>query len=105
MNCRYADERIRKLEAAGKLTRCSRFVKWAPVTMSEMQGFFAVVLIMGILHLLELEDYWKTSWVCKVPFFHHVLPRDRFELIFWMLHVSHTEPGQPIKKLDKVRRV
>ena len=58
---------------------------------------------MGIIHLPELEDYWKTSWTCAISFFGRVLPRNRFEEIFWMLHVSHSEPDRPVRKIDKVR--
>ena len=56
---------------------------------------------MGIIKVPEIEDYWKTSWVSQIPFFSHIMPRDRFELIFWMLHVSHTE-GSTQKRIDKV---
>ena len=59
---------------------------------------------MGIIHHPELEDYWwRTSWTCAISFFGRVLPRNRFEQIFWMLHVSHSEPHQPVHKIDKVR--
>ena len=65
-------------------------------------AFLEIILNMGIIHLPELEDYWRTSWVCSVPFFGRVLPRDRFELIFWMLHVGHSNAGSPARKIDKV---
>ncbi len=52
---------------------------------------------MGIM---RLEDYWKTSWVAEIPFFSRVMARDRFEVIFWMLHVSHSTG--PTKKIDKI---
>ena len=58
---------------------------------------------MGLIHLPELEDYWKVSWVCEIPFFSRVLRRDRFELIFWMLHVGRPVPGRRDKKVDKVK--
>ncbi len=58
---------------------------------------------MGIIKLPELEDYWKTSWVAEIPFFSRVMPRDRFELIFWMLHISHPTSTGTVKKIDKVR--
>lgn len=32
------------------------------------------------------------------------MPRDRFELIFWMLHVSHSESSSP-KKIDKISKL
>ena len=56
---------------------------------------------MGIIQLPELEDYWKTSWVCQIPFFRNVLPRDRFQEVFWMLHVGTA--GSTPKKIDKVK--
>ena len=100
--CRYAEERIAQLEAQGKLTRRSRFQRWKPLTREDFNGFLAIILNMGIVRLPEIEDYWKTTWESQIPFFGRVMPRDHFELIFWMLHVSHTE-GNTQKKVDKVR--
>ena len=99
--CRYASEKISKLKAEGKLTKRSRYNSWSPLTLLELQGFLAIIFNMGIIRLPELEDYWKTTWVAEVPFFSRVMSRDRFELIFWMLHVSHSVG--PVKKIDKIR--
>jgi len=82
--------------------RRSRFSNWNPLTLVELYGFLAIVFNMGIIRLPELEDYWKTSWVAAIPFFSRVMARDRFESIFWMLHVSHST-GPVVKKIDKVR--
>ncbi|CAI8020863.1 PiggyBac transposable element-derived protein 4 [Geodia barretti] len=98
---RYASEKISKLQAQGNLRQKSRFRKWTPLTIEEFHGFLAIVLNMGIIKVPEIEDYWKTSWVSQIPFFSRIMPRDRFELIFWMLHVSHTE-GSTQKRIDKV---
>jgi len=98
---RYASEKISKLEAEGKLTRRSQFNKWSALTLPELHGFLAIIFNMGIIRLPELEDYWKTSWVAEVPFFSRVMPRDRFELLFWVLHASHSTG--PLKRIDKVR--
>ena len=87
---RYAEKHIRELEASGKLTQRSRFAKWCPITVYELYGFLAIILNMGLIVLPELEDYWKTSWVSEVSFLVRVMPRDRFELIFWLLHVGST---------------
>ena len=100
--CRYASERIEKLRADGKLTRKSRLFSWSPLTLLELHGFLAIVFNMGIIRLPELEDYWKTAWVAEIPFFSRVMARDRFEINFWMLHVSHST-GVVVKKIDKVR--
>ena len=31
------------------------------------------------------------------------MPRDRFQEIFWLLHISHPDPSCPEKKIDKIR--
>ena len=54
-----------------------------------------------IIQLPDIESYWKTSWVCQVPFFRDILPRDRFQEIFWMLHVG--TPGVTARKIDKIK--
>ena len=103
-NCRYADERIEELSAAGRLTPRSRYSNWKPVTLSEMEGFFGVIINMGLIQLPSLESYWSSSWIGKVPFFGRTFQRNRFEQIFWMLHVSKDDPLQPGKKSIKSRR-
>ena len=64
-----------KLIARGKLT---------PVTITELEGFLAVVINMGIISVPVVEDYWKMSWIAEVSFFSRVMARDCFMLIFWM---------------------
>ena len=66
-----------------------------------MLGFLAIILNMGIIELPDIESYWKTSWSCRVPFFSQILPRDRFQEIFWMLHIG--TPGVTARKIDKVK--
>lgn len=72
------------------------------MTSEEFLGFLAIILNMGIIRAPEIEDYWKTSWVSQIPFFARVMPRDRFELIFWLLHVSHVDENTT-KRIDKIR--
>ena len=64
----------------------------------ELLGFLTVILNMGLIHVPEIEDYWKTCWTSEIGFFGRVMPRDRFKQIFWMLHVRHSSfPAQPKK--------
>ena len=98
----YASERIEKLRAEGKLGPRSRLLKWTPVTITELEGFLAIVINMGIVSVPAVEDYWKTSWISEVPFFSRVMARDRFMLIFWMLHVSHSTVSPP-KCIEKIK--
>jgi len=100
---KYAAETIEQPRAAGKLTRQSQFPNWKDLSACELQGFHAVVLNMGIIKVPEIEDYWKTSWISEIPFFRRVMSRDRFEQIFWMLHVSHSETPNSPKEIGKVK--
>ena len=68
-----------------------------------MKAFLSIVINMGIIKLPDLEAYWKTTWVTEMPFFGTVMARDWFQQIFWMLHVSHSDPTQPAKKIDKIK--
>ena len=101
----YADERIQTMLRLDRLPSHSRFRKWKAVTKPEVKGFFSAVINMGIIKLPDIESYWKTSWVSEVPFFRMLMPRDRFQEIFWMLHVSHSDPCQPAKKIDKIKQL
>ena len=87
-----------------RLPSRSRFRKWKAVTKPEMKGFFSAVINKGIIKLPDIESYWKTSWISEVPF-RMLMPRDRFQEIFWMLHVSHSDPCQPAKKINKIKQL
>ena len=97
----YASQRIEKLRSGDHLTTHCRFSSWQPVTL---EGFFGVIINMGLIQVANLESYWSTNWISEIPFFSHVFSRNRFEQIFW-LHVSHEEPGQPARQIDKVKSV
>ena len=92
---------MRGLNNSVHLTPRSRFANWKPVTVSEMEGFFRVIINMGLIQLLN----WSSSCIGKIPFFGRAFQRNRFEQIFWMLHVSKDDPLQPGKKLNKVKYV
>ena len=68
-----------------------------------MEGFFGMVLNMGLIDMPEIQDYWSTAWSCQVPFFSNVMPRRRFMNTFWLLHVSCERDGMPPRRIDKVK--
>ena len=70
-----------------------------------MSGFFSIILNMGLVEMPHLQDYWSTSWVSEVPFFGKLMCRDRFNLIFWLLHVSCESDGATPRRIDKVKNV
>ena len=90
------------MEKRGKLSQRSRFREWKPTTNIEMEVFLSIIFNMGLISLPQIKDYWKTTWIAEMLFFARVMSRDRFELLFWLLHVSHCE-GNVVKTVDKVK--
>ena len=78
-------------------------MKWRPVTTKEMKAVLAVIINMGVIHWPERASYWKTSWESYIPFFHDVLPQNRFEEIFWMLHLQEDTTSTRLRQIDKVK--
>jgi hypothetical protein len=97
----HAEEKIQKLRQTSRLTRGSRWNKWKPVTVQEMKAVMAIIINMGIIGIPVMEAYWKTTWECYIPFFHDVMSRNRFQEIFWNLHIPH--PAHSSRRMDKVR--
>ena len=96
----YAEQKITELSRTGKLTHGSRWNRWKPVSAEEMRAVMAIIINMGVMSIPDLEAYWKTSWECYIPFFHDVMGRNRFQEIFWNLHIPN--PVQPTGRVDKV---
>ena len=85
----YAEK---KLE--GKiLSSHSIWRNWRNVTIEEMWSFFGVIINMGTMPLANLQEYWSTNNVSYIPFYPNKFTRDRFNQIFWMLHLK-TLPAQ-----------
>ena len=99
------DEKITVLRQQNLLKDHSRLKKWTPVTISEMYGFLSMTLNMGIISIPDIRSYWSTSWIGSVPFFGQLFSKNRFEIIFWMLHVSSTPTGHTPKRLHKVHKL
>ena len=96
----YAENKISELRHTGKLTRGSRWNNWKPVTETEMGAVMAIIINMGIMSIPNLEAYWKMLWECYIPFFHDVMGRNRFQQIFWNLHIP--QPPQSSRRVDKI---
>ena len=57
---------------------------------------------MGLIDLPNIQDYWSTAWTGQIPFFSSIMTRERFQMVFWMLHVSHSSSTPP-RHIDKVK--
>lgn len=80
---RYAKEKIKEKN----LSKRSIWNNWVDVTVEEMLAFIGVILNMGIIITRNLKDYWSQQHNSRIPFFSEIFRRERFQQIFWMLHL------------------
>jgi len=80
----------------------SRFQNWEDCTNSEVKLVFALLIAMGTVKKRDIPSYWnKTDAATRTPFFGTVMPRNRFQNIYWNLHVAHdaAHDDHPLKKM------
>lgn len=102
---RYAREKIQKVTP---LKKRSMWWSWTDVTLEEIKAFLGIVINMGMNPKPEISDYFSTDWVDYQPFFKDVLSKERFQQIFWNLHVSPPPTGPingSLTRSGKVRNV
>ena len=63
-----------------------KYKSWTKITVEEIKAYFGFMLLMGMVPLPSLEDYWKKDPVFHyLPIVDHIL-RDRFRDISRYLH-------------------
>ena len=87
-----------------------RYDKWEKVTESELMAYLGFAILMGIVQMPAINDYWRRD-----PFLHYApiadrISRDRFRDIHRFLHFANNNDlpprGQPgHDRLGKVRPV
>ena len=71
----------------------SRVNEWKkkPFTSIEVMKFFAMVIVMGVIHYPRLDDYWVTSRPFSSNTFSQIMSRDWFSCILKFLHLNNSE--------------
>ena len=87
-----------------------KFGQWSQVTVPELQAYMGFMVLMGLVHLPSIYDYWK-----KDEIFHYApvasrISRDRFFELHRFLHFADNStlapPGNPdYNKLGKIQHV
>ena len=73
----------------------SRFNKWQETNSTEMKKFISLILLMGLVHQLDIKEYWTTDPVTATPFFPSAMPRDRFLSFMTFLHLNDNSQYVP----------
>ena len=87
-----------------------KYGKWNKVTVDELCAYMGFMLLMGIVHLPSLYDYWKNDEVYHYSPVADKISRNRFHEIHRYLHFADNStlspPGSPdYDRLGKVRPV
>ena len=72
-----------------------RLSSWKHVTSSDIQLVFAHLIVMGLIKVPKLENYWTTNEVTHIPFFGKYMSRNQFQNIFWNLHICNNDNYLP----------
>ncbi|PNF31176.1 hypothetical protein B7P43_G15164, partial [Cryptotermes secundus] len=87
------------LQTQKNISPHSRVLKWKNITVTELKGFIARLLNMGIKRQPTISSYWSTSPSQNVPWFRNMFPRDHFQLILKFFHLVDNKnlagPRQP----------
>ena len=67
---------------------------WQDLSASDIEIFFAHLIIMGVAKKSRIDSYWSTGTLSRTPFFGRYLSRNDFQRILWNLHCddSSTNP-------------
>lgn len=78
---------------------------WKPVTKDEINAFFDILLIMGIVQVPEIRLYWSQNDIYANARIKNAMKRDRFISILKYLHFSDNTTARAEDRLHKIRNV
>ena len=95
---------------AAECMGAEKFDRWDKVTVEELCAYLGFMLLMGVVHLPSLYDYWKNDEVYHYSPIASKISRNRFLQLHRYLHFVDnsrvTPPGSPeYDRLGKIRPV
>lgn len=67
------------------------------------EGFFGLILFMGLVKLPAINYYWSTDDIMGQTFPRTVMNRNRFEILLQYLHFADNETSNPNDRIGKIR--
>jgi len=86
-----------------RLTKFSRFSKWPPTNVDEIEKFMGLLLWFGLVQVPSLESYWSTKIRYKNNVAPKIMSRNRFELLLRFWHFADNEKTLDNDRIYKVR--
>jgi hypothetical protein len=56
---RYARHKILEIQLSPR----SIWSRWSDVLVPEMKAFLGLIIIMGLMPLSDIKDYWSSEWI------------------------------------------
>ena len=99
---RYAQQFI----STHQLRRSLLMRNWKGTNAKEMEKFFGIIIIMGIVQLPQLRLYWPKDPMYRNELIVRSMTRNRFDLLLKCLHFCNNDDiDDNTKKLFKVKKV
>ena len=99
---RYAQQFI----STHELRRRWLMRKWKDTNAKQIEKFFEIIIIMGIVQLPQLRLYWSKDPMCRNELIVRSMTRNRFDLLLKCLHFcNNADINDNTKKLFKVEKV
>ncbi|XP_061706678.1 piggyBac transposable element-derived protein 4-like [Cydia pomonella] len=93
-----------KFIAGNQVKPKSRVRAWIPTDQEEMKKFLGVIMVMGLVKLPHINDYWSRKSIYRNQYVVSAMKRDRFLLILKFWHFSQEDPDDR-NKLAKIKDV
>ncbi|XP_049899075.1 piggyBac transposable element-derived protein 4-like [Epinephelus moara] len=77
-------------QAAKNITKGKKY-SWTDINNKEFFKYVGLNFFLSLVKMDTIQDYWKKNTIFSVPFPAKVMPRDRFRVISWNIHMSDPE--------------
>uniref|UniRef100_A0A8C2CEM4 PiggyBac transposable element-derived protein domain-containing protein n=1 Tax=Cyprinus carpio TaxID=7962 RepID=A0A8C2CEM4_CYPCA len=77
-------------QAARSIAKGRKY-KWTDVSVDELYRYIGLVFYMAAVKMSSITDYWRQDSLFFLPFPATVMPRHRYRIISWNLHMSHPD--------------
>ncbi|XP_048515560.1 piggyBac transposable element-derived protein 4-like [Athalia rosae] len=98
---KYATQSINNSSSSSRIHQQD----WQSVTRDEMNTFFGILLIMGIVQLPEIRLYWSNNDMYANARIKKAMRRDHFLSILKFLHFSDNTTARTEDRLHKIRNI
>ena len=77
--------------------------KWVQLTSNELDNFFSITIVMGLVSLPSINMYWSKSEMFHNKFICNIMSRDRYYDILRFIHFNNNENDSGITRLHKIQ--